>query len=214
MKFPEIKSFLKKIIILCFTITITQSQEQLDLCLTKINKNEFYFVRHGQTDHNIGIVADSLDLPLNSYGRQQSINILPCISSLPVKSVCFSPLLRAKETKNIIVAQLQATEYEIADLTECSFEDWKKMPILKEKGFEDAPISIQLFIQQVKNGMEKSLSQAGPVLIVAHGGIYYALCYLLQVASDSWMIDNCEPVKFYLDTDDQWKIKKLNSNRY
>ena len=112
--------------------------------------------------------------------------------------------------KDIITTKLKADQYEIAELTECTVDDWNRLPILKSHGFKSVPNEIQLFVKQIKKGIEQSLSKIGPVLIVSHGGVYYALCYLLNAVIDDWKIDNCAPVKFYLDSDNKWKLEKLN----
>src|SRR4051812_46043092 len=121
--------------------------------LYQAKTKEFYFIRHGQTDHNAGIIAECLDLPLNEYGRNQANAIEPLIAQLPVKTVCHSPLLRARETKNIIAAQLKVQEHEITDLAECSLEDWRAITVLKTGGHLQASHSLQLFVTQVNNGI-------------------------------------------------------------
>lgn len=210
----RMKCFFKKIIVLCsIVVTLISWQQELAsrVCHISTQAKEFYFIRHGQTDHNIGLVTGWVDLPLNQCGQQQATAIKALISSLPIKTVCYSPLLRTRQTKDIIVSQLLVLEHEIADLMECSLENCRHLPILQTEGFVDVPISLQLFIDQVKNGIETSLLKTDhPVLIVAHYGVYYVLCYLLGIAvDDCWKIGNCVPVHFYLDGDGRWIARKL-----
>ena len=53
---------------------------------------EFYFVRHGQTDHNLLEGRDKGDHPddisLNETGKNQAKFIHSIISTLPIKTVC------------------------------------------------------------------------------------------------------------------------------
>lgn len=67
---------------------------------------EFYFVRHGQTDHNIhdGKHKDGHpeDIPLNKTGGNQALAIKLLIALLPVQTVCCSLMKRAQKTKKII----------------------------------------------------------------------------------------------------------------
>ena len=96
-----------------------------------ILKKEFYFVRHGQTDHNIlegaGKGDHPEDVPLNMVGRNQAAAIEPMIALLPIQTICVSPMKRAQETKEIIAARLSVPHYEIDTLGECSGKIWKEM---------------------------------------------------------------------------------------
>ena len=129
---------------------------------TMIPKREFYFVRHGQTDHNILEGKDkgdhSTDISLNQKGKEQAAKIEPVVAVLPVKTACVSRMKRAQETKNIITGRLQVPHYEVNDLGECSAGIWREMTKLGMY----CPIPTDgrafLFIEQVKRG----LSQASP----------------------------------------------------
>ena len=96
-----------------------------------ILQKEFYFVRHGQTDHNLLEGKHKGDhpgdIPLNATGRNQTKLIQPTISTLPIKTVCSSPLKRAQETTEIITSHLQVHHHENSDLGECSAQIWKEM---------------------------------------------------------------------------------------
>lgn len=173
-----------------------------------VQKKEFYFLRHGQTDHAFGISVDRHDIELNACGRQQAHAIKHVIASLPIKTVCFSPLIRAKETKEIVASNLQVCEREINDLTECNFEIWSSMTSLGERAYLNAKGSVKAFMERVRSGINQALSEEGPVLIVAHGGIHWATCCLMGVEHE-WAIDNCIPVHFTIGECGQWKAKKL-----
>lgn len=205
--------FLKKIIVFCVLGALLanfQQQAGSRFCHIATQSKEFYFIRHGQTDHNIGLVTGWVDLPLNECGKQQALAIEPLVSALPIKTVCYSPLLRTRQTKDIIISHLTVTEQEIADFTECSLEEVRHLPILQTEGCIEVPLMLQPFIERVKSGIETSLLSADqPVLVVAHYGVYYVLCYLLGIAfNDCWKINNCELVHFYLDADRRWVTKK------
>ena len=61
------------------------------------------FIRHGQTDWNRdGLLQGSSDIPLNDTGRAQARDALMTLRSLPWDVVVSSPLLRARETAQII----------------------------------------------------------------------------------------------------------------
>jgi len=169
-----------------------------------IIEKEFYFVRHGQTDYNIsGCKVDHEDVSLNDTGLQQAQAIESIIATLPIKSVCFSPLKRAKETKEVISLRLQADHYEMPDLGECSLQVWNDLTNLNHSP------NVKNFMQKVLNGVNAALSCEGPALIVAHGGIHWAICYLMGISDHDWLIDNCLPVHFSVGNNSQWRAKKI-----
>lgn len=173
-----------------------------------IHKREFYFVRHGQTDLNASNnLSDGSDVPINARGIEQAKAIGPIIASLPIQTICCSPLRRAKETKEIIASKLSATHCEIAELGECCGDVWTEMTRLGSKALSIREGKVSAFMNRVRSGINLSLTQPGPVLIVAHGGVHWALCCFLGVDHE-WVIDNCVPVHFTIEGD-QWKAKKL-----
>ncbi|PJD95985.1 MAG: histidine phosphatase family protein [Parachlamydia sp.] len=178
-----------------------------------IFQKEFYFVRHGQTDHNI-LEGENKgdhpeDIPLNETGKNQAKLIEPLISSLQIKTVCSSPLKRVQETKAIITSNLQVDHYEIHDLRECSAQIWKEM---SQAGMysslpNDGPA--RQFMNRVRNGVNQALALPGPSLIVAHGGIHWALCCLMGINEHEWAIHNCIPIYFSVRDDGKWIAQKL-----
>lgn len=173
-----------------------------------ITKKDFYFVRHGQTAYNLlGDKVDHPDVSLNACGREQAQKIEPLIASLNIRNICFSPFKRVKETKDIISAKLTAKEWEIPYLGECSLSVWQEMTSLGPKAISCTSEAIQKFMQQVIVGINQALDKEEQILIVAHGGIHWALCCLMNVEND-WLIDNCVPVHFsYIE--DKWTARKL-----
>lgn len=175
-----------------------------------ILKKEFYFIRHGQTDGNIvpSLKINHDDISLNKTGVAQSHCLEPLVSSLPIKTICSSPLKRARETKEICCAKLSAAHYEIHNLGECNSAIWQKMTSLGEKAREYPEEPVYSFMQQVRAGINEALSKEGPVLIVAHGGIHWAMCCFMNV-SHEWVIDNCRLVHFSISETGQWQARQL-----
>ncbi|MFA5998571.1 MAG: histidine phosphatase family protein [Candidatus Babeliales bacterium] len=169
---------------------------------------EFYFVRHGQTDHNIGLVKKNLDVPLNQVGLQQATMVKSYIAKLPIKTICYSPLKRAKQTKDIINAGLGIPEVKIPELAEGTGDFFSELQSVKSK---QMPISKNLkkFLKRVTKGLRKALQYPAPVLIVAHGGVYSALCRILNIDSDEWVVANCTLMHFYKNRDGNWSVNHL-----
>lgn len=178
-----------------------------------IVKKEFYFVRHGQTDHNLleGLHkrGHTFDIPLNKTGRNQAKLIQPTISALPIKTVCSSPLKRAQETKNLITSTLQVPLHDINDLGECSTQIWIAMVAWGMYSSLPNGGIVRQFMDQVRNGINQALSLPGPSLIVAHGGVHWAICCLMDIKEHEWVIDNCIPIHFSIGDNGKWIAKKL-----
>jgi len=175
-------------------------------------QNEFYFIRHGQTDHNAIEGLDKGDhpenIPLNETGRGQARAIEPIISALPVQTVCCSPLKRAQETKEIITSRLKVLHQSIDHLGECSAQTWHAMRSngmynpLPEEGI------VREFMNRVRQGVQLALLLPAPTLIVAHGGVHWAICCIFGIEIHDWAINNCVPVHFF-QKNGKWSAKKL-----
>lgn len=174
---------------------------------------EFYFIRHGQTDHNVLSEADngnhSDDISLNETGRNQAKAVEPLIQTLPIKTICSSPLKRAQETKDILTAKLPIKKFELLNLTECSLAIWLEMTSFGKNASNPYNEPVLKFIHRVKDGVNEALLNPGPGLIIAHGGIHWALCYLMQIQEHEWLIENCVPVHFFPSEDGKWSAKIL-----
>lgn len=177
-------------------------------------KKEFYFVRHGQTDHNLIEGNDKGDhhghIPLNATGREQAKAIEPIIATLPIRTVCASPMKRAQETKEIITARLKAPHHELEHLGECTASVWQEMRRLGMHSPLPQEGIARQFIDRVQLGIHTALALPGPTLIVAHGGVHWAACCLLGIKDHEWAIDNCTIVHFSMLTHGKWSAKKLS----
>lgn len=178
-----------------------------------ILKREFYFVRHGQTDHNLLEIKDrgdhTAEVPLNETGKMQAVKIEPLIASLPVKTICSSPMKRVQETKEIIAARLVADHCEIDELSECSAKVWGEMRAWGMFSSLPKEGDARLFMDRVREGLNRALLLPGPTLIVAHGGVHWAACCLMGIEDHGWAVENCAVVHFSIGDAGQWVAKKL-----
>lgn len=173
-----------------------------------ILKKEFYFVRHGQTDHNKQAAkTDHEDISLNQTGVEQARSLSPLIHGLSLGTICCSPMKRAKETKELLAPHFLSLE--IADLGECTARIWHEMVSLGPQAHFQGSAIVKSFFEQVKRGVNRALENEGPVLIVAHGGVYWVLCSWMEIEEHSWLIDNCQPVHFSWSDSGKWKAKLL-----
>lgn len=132
------------------------------------------------------------------------------VADLPIKTICCSPMLRAKQTKDIIAGNLDAEHFIMEELSECDSILWPEMMQITGKKTEDIPPSIRSFFDRSMSGFEKALKQPGPVLIVAHGGVHWSFCYQFKVAHE-WKIGNCVLVHFSPSIPGSWQAGVLAS---
>ena len=143
----------------------------------------FYFLRHGETDWNAdGIMQGQTDVPLNETGVQQAGTVARTIFTLPIVTVCCSSLQRARHTAEIVTAGLNLTIVAIDDLRECRFgiyegrpsdsawrDEWAQSGLLRGGETHDA------YLNRALKGLNTALAHPGPVLVVAHGGTFWAI---------------------------------------
>ncbi len=148
----------------------------------KIALQPFYFIRHGQTDWNVdGRGMGQQDIPLNAVGIAQAHRASASLQGHAFKSICHSPLLRAKGTAQILGAALGCPLIEIKELAECGWgvrEGQLKGAWVDEWMAGSTPSGAETFenfLQRALAGLNRALACAGPVLIVAHGGVYWAV---------------------------------------
>lgn len=180
----------------------------------KLARKPFYFIRHGETDVNSNphLKRVDYDLPLNQRGIEQALQARRIIENVSFKSVCFSPIQRAVETKDIIVSTLKIDHEEVEDLSECKAHIWTKMVLLEEgKGFHVCD-EVEGFLGRVVRGLDFVLQKEPNTLVVAHGGIHWALCYNLSIESHPWKIGNCQLVHFQPIGEQGWKAKVITSS--
>lgn len=121
------------------------------------------------------------DVPLNATGVEQALAAKARLAARPIVTVCSSPLGRARETARIVNRALGCPVVEIEALGECGFgvheaaekgtwyDDW--LAGITPSGAE----SYDAFAARAIAGINQALGHSGPVLIVAHGGVYRAL---------------------------------------
>ena len=161
----------------------------------------FYFLRHGQTEWNrLGRGMGQRDIPLNETGHLQAQQAAHQIREVGIKTILSSPLLRAKQTADRIATDLSLPVTTIDDLMECHLGNWEGQDItlwweswnagIPVDGVEPRPD----FIARTIRAVNQSLTYTPPVLIVAHGGSFSALCQALKLHGED--AANAIPIYF------------------
>ncbi|MCO7127651.1 histidine phosphatase family protein [Sporolactobacillus shoreicorticis] len=146
-------------------------------------------VRHGETDWNaMGKLQGREDIPLNERGRKQAEMVGESLQSVKFSAVVTSPLLRAKQTAEIInkfVGKLPLIEN--ADFIEKAYGKASGLTIPeRDEQFPDGVIPgmepIDLVRKRVIHGLSavKQSFPGQPVLLVAHGGLINVILALLS----------------------------------
>jgi broad specificity phosphatase PhoE len=147
----------------------------------------FYFVRHGETEWNQkGIVMGQTDIELNATGLKHAKEIAESLKDEDFKSIATSPLKRAFQTAQIISQASNNPITIIDDFKEISLGEAQGQPRQpqrikewREGGKIEGAEPFSAFVHRVKRGLEQALKLPEPVLIVAHGGVYWAIQSLL-----------------------------------
>jgi probable phosphoglycerate mutase len=146
-----------------------------------LHRTRFFFLHHGETDWDRdGKLAGRINAPLNGRGLAQARRAGEMLRSVGIRTICTSPQDRALMTAEIVAAQIHAPIITIEGLKDCCFGDhdgaeagdwfaeWR-LGVTPE-GAE----SLQRFRRRGITAMNTALAHAGPVLVVAHPGIYAA----------------------------------------
>ena len=104
--------------------------------------------RHGETDWNVaGVLQGWLDVPLNDKGRRQAYQMLAGLAQVGFSKVYSSPLVRARETAEIITRSLRLAPPEIHDgLKERNFGAIQGIP--KAELAELNPVLLQQILKR------------------------------------------------------------------
>jgi broad specificity phosphatase PhoE len=84
-----------------------------------------YLARHGQTAYNLEHrFQGHLPVPLDATGREQACDLAERANAHPFVALWCSPLLRARETADIVAERIGLTPREDARLMETDAGDW------------------------------------------------------------------------------------------
>jgi broad specificity phosphatase PhoE len=91
-----------------------------------------YLARHGQTAYNLeGRFQGQQAIPLDETGRAQALELAQHASTYGFRALWCSPLLRARETADVVARRLGLEPKEDARLMETDAGDWT------DRSFED-----------------------------------------------------------------------------
>lgn len=179
----------------------------------------FIYVRHGETDWNAqNRYQGQTDVPLNARGVAQAQAASEVLRGHTVTTICTSPLSRAYDTAVAIQRVVGGALEVIDDLQEAHFgvhegdtkgawfEQWFREGWRPPGGESHAD-----FGARALRGINAALARPGPVMIVAHGGVYWHLRSAAGLELDT-SLPNAVPVRLHPPTDQRpgWAATLLN----
>ena len=189
-----------------------------------------YVTRHGETDYNVEKrYSGSTDVPLNSTGLSQAKELASKLSGISFDIIVSSPLLRAKQTAEIIQNSTHVPIFIMDDFSEICVgvyegltraEAQKKYPDLWAKLAEiyaktgsrpvdDAPTggeTLRQFGSRIASGLAKLKAEHpdGKVFLVCHAftarTINRQLMGLSFADMDAFTLENCEIAEYEVET--------------
>ena len=180
-------------------------------------QNEFYFVRHGQTEANAEelMAGGGWDVALNDIGEKQAL-IAAEIFSREVDRfdhIFVSDMTRTRQTAVSIQERYPDTPVTFTkDLIEWKVGDWEKQPWAKvQQDFYDRADPPggeprEAFKSRIWSGVKKCVEKPGKNLIVSHGGVWWYLMKIMQLKP--FLVENCTPYRVW-QTGEIWRSEAL-----
>lgn len=182
-----------------------------------ITRRGFWFLRHGETDWNgAGRWQGRTDVPLNARGEDQARAAGPLLQGAGIEVICTSPLLRARRTADLVAEALAVPVIEIPGLEEFSVGPYEGrteghwLESWRADGLEDGIEPFPAFRGRVAAAVNRALDRPGAVLVVAHGGVFWALERLCGTAGFT-RLPNCRPVRLTPRETGGWQIDLRHS---
>ncbi len=181
--------------------------------MTALPATPFWFLRHGETDYNArGLSQGALDIPLNDTGRRQAAEAGATLAGQAITTLVCSPMLRTRETADIVNRTLRLPISYEPDLREVVFGGMEGQPLMP--WFPDwlagtmTPPGAETFAaltQRVATAMQRVLTLPGCPLIVSHGGVFRAVRDLMGLPREG-LTANGVPM-FCWFGDGGWRVR-------
>lgn len=179
-----------------------------------------YLTRHGQTDWNVQKkVMGKCDEPLNEKGKEQAIETRDKLKDIDIDLIICSPLLRARQTAEIInlnrnipiiydnrIIERDFGEFEGKEQKDFDFYGYWNY--YKNDKYQEAE-NIQEFFNRIYSFLDDITEKYKDknVLIVAHGGVSIPIsCYFSNTIPEGSLVEtglvlkNCQIVSYLTNT--------------
>lgn len=173
--------------------------------------DRFYFLRHGQTDHNRRRICQGhADTPLNDTGIAQAEAAAPLLAKARPSAIRTSDLIRVRQTAAPVAQKLALTIKTDPRLRERAFGIYENRPIEGQLWSFDHPSveTLDDFVDRSLQGFDWALQQ-DDVLVVTHGGLRRVLAGAIGVELADWTAHNALPIRFDRRDDGHWLANVL-----
>jgi broad specificity phosphatase PhoE len=177
-------------------------------------RQPFWFLRHGQTDWNrAGKCQGRRDVPLSMQGEAEAHAAAPQLKHLGINAICSSPLQRARHTADIIGHALGVPVIDVSGLEEMDvgpYEGVADYSWVSAWRKDETITGIEPFPEVRKRvgiAINRALVSGSHVLIVAHGGVFWALQHLCR--SPFTPLAHCRPAQLSPVGNSAWQIEML-----
>jgi probable phosphoglycerate mutase len=160
--------------------------------------DQFYFVRHGETEGNYTRIVQHPSIPLNETGRNQATAAAECLFDIPFSGIFASDFRRAHETAQAIQRATDKPLTVRPNLCERKFGeligtnslelDWTMHPAGGE--------SLETFVDRTLTAVAEILAEQHLPVIVAHGGNLRVIAGSFGMALNDEAIANATPLHF------------------
>ncbi|OYV37497.1 MAG: histidine phosphatase family protein [Acidocella sp. 20-61-6] len=169
-------------------------------------RTPFWFLRHGETDYNAaGLSQGALDISLNANGQAQARAAGERLPGRGIVAIVSSPMRRTRETTELANEFLHLPVTFEPELHEVVFGGMEGKPLLpwfpewlEGRYTPEGAESFAALTARIEAAMARVLAQPGPLLIVAHGGVFRAIRDLMGMPRESLTPNGalfyCEPM--------------------
>lgn len=177
-----------------------------------IRSAPFYFLRHGESANNqLDIVNGWTDCALSEVGREQARGVAARIGDKGIEVVCSSPLIRARETAEIVAAASGARLAVVEGLKERNWGIFENQPRSQVTDYFMVPEggeSWEIYRDRVWNALV-ALPMQQNTLIVGHAGTMRVLRYSLGIGDITSRIPNARLLRFEPGATGVWSFREV-----
>ncbi len=177
-----------------------------------VDVDAFLFLRHGQTNGNLHKVFQPEDIPLNENGLAQADRAAGMLDGEPVDQIYASPMVRAFQTAQAAARATGAALAPEEGLKERWFGDLVGTSSLNLDWGFDPPNGERLadFVTRIRETSARRLGESPRrrTMLVAHGGVLYALAFSLRAVIEPVFVENATPLRFTREAG-RWIITPL-----
>lgn len=172
----------------------------------------FHFLRHGESVNNASDRVNGVtDCALTERGREQARDAARHLRGIGISSVLTSPLVRARETAEIVAAGLGLEVRVVDGLTERNWGALENQPRAMLTDYFMVPDGGESW-HDFRSRVWRALTLADvPAngLIVAHAGTARVLRHGLGIGDVTDRLPNTLPVRFRCGGDGEWRLEPV-----